>query len=215
MYKKIIIIAVITVSFIPFSISAFEINSVSFEGGPIFMLNTDEEGAPSPLLPNIGAGCEIESGSGYFMPSLNLSWNYYQLSEEDSELVQPAEIEYADSLLLMNILLDFPYSMRYSLKNNIQLGSLASPAFMLKVPIKAWGEGDSRRSDILGYFYGGRFIFLETGGYLLWNYSEKNSLRTFLSFYLPVYHLWDGRPFMDEMMLRLGVGFHFNLKKNR
>ena len=212
--KKIIILS-IAAFFIPFSLSAFEINSVSFEGGPLFMLNTDDEGAPSPLLPNIGAGCEIESGSGYFMPSLNLSWNYYQLSEEDAEVVQPAEIEYADSLLLMNILIDFPYSMRYTLKNNLQLGWLASPAFMLKLPLKAWGEGESQKSDILGYFYGGRFIFLEAGGYLLWNYSEKHSFKTSLSFYVPVYHIWDGRPFMDEMMLRLGVGFYFNLKKNK
>ena len=211
--KKIFIIFILS-AFFPFYLSAFEIQSVSFEGGPLFMLNTDDEGAPSPLLPNIGAGCEIESGSGYFMPSLNLSWNYYQLSEEDAEVVQPAEIEYADSLLLMNILIDFPYSMRYSLKNNLHYGWLASPALMLKVPLKAWGEGENQKSDILSYFYAGRFIFLEAGGYLLWNYSEKNSFKTSLSFYVPVYHLWDGRSFMDEFMVRLGVGFSFNLKKS-
>ena len=212
--KKIIVLFFIF-SCIPFFISAFEIQSVSFEGGPLFMLNTDDEGAPSPILPNIGAGFDIESGSGYFMPSINLSWNYYQLSEEDAEVVQPAEIEYADSLLLMNILIDLPYSMRYELKNSLQLGWLASPAFMLKVPLKAWGEGENQRSDILSYFYAGRFIFLEAGGYLLWNYSENNSFKTSLSLYVPVYHLWDGRSFMDEFMVKLGVGFSFNLKKSK
>ena len=211
---KRLLLTILIIYLFPLGAFAFEIKSLSLEGGPLFMLNTDDEGAPSPILPNIGIAGEIESGAGYFLPSLNISWNYYQLSEEDPEVVQPAEIEYADSLLLMNILIDFPYSMRYSVKNNLMLGWLASPALMIKVPLKAWGEGDSQRSDILGYFYGGRFIFLETGGYLLWRYSEKNSFKTSLSLYLPVYHLWDGRPFLDEMMVRLGVGFSFDLKKS-
>ena len=209
LFKK-ILVTVFIILLIPFYASGFELQSYSIEGGPLFMLNTDDEGAPSPLLPNIGAGLEMESGSGYFLPSINISWNYYQLSEEDADVVQPAEIEYADSLLLMNILIDFPYSMRYSLKKQLDLGWLVSPALMLKIPLKTWGEGETRKSDILGYFYGGRFVFLEAGGYLLWNYSEKNSFRTSLSVYLPVYHLWDGRPFMDEMMLKLGFGFLFN-----
>ena len=200
---------VIILLLLPLYLSAFEIKSISLEGGPLFIMNTDDEGAPSPILPNIGVCFEIEHGSAYFMPSVNLSWNYYQLSEEDSSLVQPAEIEYADSLLLMNILIDFPYTMRYDLKENLEIGWLASPAFMLKLPLKAWGEGENRKSDILGYFYGGRFIYFEGGGFLLWNYSEKNSFKTSLSFYLPVYQFWNGRSFFDEMMFRLGFGFSF------
>ena len=211
-YKKYFLFFLFII-FLPFFSYAIEINSLSLEGGPLFMLNTDEEGAPSPLLPNIGIGAEIESsGAAYFLPSMNISWNYYQMSEEEDSVVQPAEIEYADSLLLMNILIDFPYSMRYYLKESLYAGWLVSPALMLRIPLKAWGDGESQRSDILGYFYGGRFIFLEAGGYLLWNYSEKRSFKTLLSFYLPVYHLWDGRSFLDEMMLKLGFSFSFSRK---
>ena len=209
--KKIVFTVVILI-YLPFSLSSFELKSISLEGGPLMIMNTDDEGAPSPILPNIGACFEIEHGDAYFMPSVNLSWNYYQLDEKDTSLVQPAEIEYADSLLLLNILIDFPYSMRYELKEKLEWGWLASPAVMLKLPLKAWGEGEDQRSDILGYFYAGRFIYLEGGGYLLWNYSEKNSFKTMLSFYLPVYQLWNGRSFFDEMMFRLGFGFSFKSK---
>lgn len=198
---------------LPFHAGAIEFESLTLEGGPLFILNTDDEGAPSPILPSIGISGEIDNGNNsYYLPSVNISWNYYQLSDEDSAVVQPAEIEYADSLLLLNLLIDYPYSIRYQLKESLSAGWLASPAIMLKIPLKAWGDGESQRGDILGYFYGGRFIFLEAGGYLIWNYSEKNSFKTSLSTYLPVYHLWDGRPFLDEVMIKLGFGFSFNLK---
>lgn len=213
MNKKILLFIIFIFS-TPLFVFALELNSLSFEGGPVLILNTDDEGAPSPILPSIGIGADIGLAPGYLMPSIGISWNYYQLSEEDPDIVQPAEIEYGDSLLLMNILFDVPYSMRYSFKNNTKFGWLAAPAFMFKVPLKAWGEGETHKSDILKYFYAGRFIFIEAGGYFLWDYSKKKSFKTMLSLYFPLYHLWDGRPFLDEMMFKLGVSFSFNLKKS-
>ena len=213
MFGKKYFLLILLLFILPFCAGALEFKSLTLEGGPLFILNTDDEGAPSPLLPSIGISGEIDNGNNrYFLPSVNISWNYYQLSEEDSAVVQPAEIEYAVSLLLLNLLIDFPYSIKYPLKDSLTAGWLASPAIMLKIPLKAWGEGDSQRGDILGYFYGGRFIFLEAGGYLIWNYSEKNSFKTSLSTYLPVYHFWDGRSFVDEIMIKLGFGFSFDLK---
>ncbi len=195
-------------------VSSLDIESVSIDGGPLFMLNTDKEGAPSPLLPNIGFSADIrgEGEMSYFIPSVSFCWNYYQLSESDTSIVQPAEIEYADSLLLLNILMDFPYSIRYLIKDKITAGWLVSPAVMLRIPVKAWGEGENQKSDILGYFYSGRFIFIETGGYLLWDYSDKNSFKSVLSLYFPLYHLWDGQSFFDEFMIKLGFGFSFKSK---
>ncbi len=203
---------IIFFSFMLFALSLLDvygIDSIGVMGGIMFVGNPSDDGAPSPVLPYIGmSGSFSLSERGFIEPSFSLTANYYLWSESE-EIALPAEIEYADSILLMSLILDCPYVMKYRLKEKIYYGWLASPALVLRVPLKTWGEGESQKSDILSYFYGGRFIFIETGALLEWKYSEKRSFKSRLDIMLPFYHLWDGGKFTDQLSVRLGFVFSF------
>ncbi len=191
------------------SLTLYGLESFGITAGVMYVRNSSDEGAPSPILPYLGATASFALGEKSFLePSLIFNWNYY-LWSSDEEMALPAEIEYADSVLLLNIVLDCPFVMKYKIKNNVSWGWLASPAFIFRIPLKSWGEGDSDKSDILSYFYGGRFIFLEAGGLVEWDYSAKNSLKAKIDVLLPIYNIWDGGSFSNQLSVRLGLTFSF------
>ncbi len=210
--KKYIVIFFLAV--FPFtSFSLYGIDSIGAMGGVMFTGNSSDEGAPSPILPFIGAAASFAFRENSFIePSIAMTANYYLWSAEES-MALPAEIEYADSVLLLSIFLDSPYVMKYRLRENIDWGWLASPLLVLRVPMKTWGEGDTQKADILSYFYGGRFIFLEAGGLIEWNYSPLKSFKSRLDLLFPLYHLWDGGAITDQLSVRLCLIFSFKVQE--
>lgn len=197
--------------FIFTSLSLHGIDSIGAMGGIMYTGNSSDDGAPSPILPFIGAAGSFTIKDNIFIePSIVMTANYYLWSEEE-DMALPAEIEYADSVLLLSIFIDSPYVMKYKIKENIDWGWLASPLLVLRVPLKTWGKGESQRADILSYFYGGRFLFLEAGGLIEWNYSPHRSFKGRLDLLFPLYHLWDGGVMTDQLSVRLGFIFSFKL----
>lgn len=195
------------------SLSVYGIDSIGVMGGVMFTGNSSDDGAPSPILPFIGAEASFTFRDNSFIePSIAMTANYYLWSAEES-MALPAEIEYADSVLLLSIFLDSPYVMKYRLKENVDWGWLASPLLVFRVPLKTWGEGASQKADILSYFYGGRFLFLEAGGLIEWNYSPLKSFKSRLDLLFPVYHLWDGGALADQLSVRLGFIFSFKVQE--
>lgn len=209
-YRKYILASLLAVSAI---ISVYPLESLGAMGGILYSANSSEEGAPSPVLPFIGIASSFRLGEKTFIePSMVLTANYYLWSAEE-EIALPAEIEYADSVLLLSAIIDFPYVMKYPLREKLDIGWAASPVLILRIPLRSWGEGQNSRSDILSYFYGGRFIFLEAGGLAEWKYATDKSLKGRFDVLFPVYHLWDGGEITDQFSIRLSFIFSFMRKE--
>ena len=201
--------------FLALTLYGIGFDSYGITGGVMYIRNSSDDGAPSPILPYLGASAGFSMdfiGERYFLePSVVFNWNYYLWSENE-EMALPAEIEYADSVLLLNIIIDCPFVMKFRIHKDLAFGALASPVFIFRIPLKTWGEGDSQKSDILSYFYGGRFFLFEIGGLVEWDYSKKHSFKARVDALLPVYHLWDGDSFMNQFSVRVSLTFSFLTK---
>ena len=207
------IISFLILFFLVFTLYGFDFESYGVTGGVMYIENSSTDGAPSPILPYLGANASFYLKEKMFIePTIAFNWNYYLWSTKEG-MALPAEIEYADSVLLLNIIIDCPFVMKYDFKKNLSLCWLASPLFIFRVPLKTWGEGESQKSDIMSYFYGGRFLFLEAGGFAEWDFSSKNSLKARVDLILPVFHLWDGDSFSDQLSVRVSVTFSFMSEK--
>ena len=184
----------------------------AFETGMMYLNNSSDEGAPSPILPYFGVSGSIDMGNNRKLtPSVLFTGNYYLWSDAEEKAI-PAEIEYADSVWFLSMLVDVPYTFRYQIKEKLFVSWLVSPVLALKIPLKTWGDGENQRGDMLGWFYKGRFIYLEAGSGLEWHYSETKSYGLELCVLYPVYHIWEGSDFLDSMIVRLGFIFSFNKK---
>jgi hypothetical protein len=194
------------------TVSMYGIESLGVTGGVMYVRNSNEEGAPSPLLPYIGLTSGFLIMEKHLIePSLTVTGNYYMWSEEQ-EIALPAEIEYADSVFFITFMLDIPYVWKYEVSEKLNLGALAGANLVFRIPGTAWGEGENQKSDMTSYFLGGRFLFLEAGGFLEWRYAAKKYFRIGADIIYPVYHLWDGGSKTDQLTLKLGVTFNFGFK---
>ena len=211
LYKKIFLFPLLF--FLVFSLYGIDYDSYGITGGVMYIRNSSNDGAPSPILPFLGVNAGFSINERFFIePSLVFNFNYYLWSEEE-QMALPAEIEYADSVQLLNIILDLPFVMKYKITKDISLGALASPVFIIRIPIRTWGEGDTQKSDILSYFFGGRFLFFEVGALVDWSYSLKHSFKARIDLLLPIYHLWDGDAFSNQLSIRASLTFSFMTKK--
>ena len=209
-YKKLVLFTILF--FLVFTLYGIDYDSYGVIGGVMYIRNSSDDGAPSPVLPFLGINAGFSIKEKYFLePSIVFNWNYYLWSETE-EMALPAEIEYADSVVILNIIVDCPFVMRFKLVKDINIAPFVSPAFIFRVPLKTWGEGDTYQSDILSYFYGGRFLFFEVGAFIEWNYSQRNSFKARIDTLLPVFHIWDGDSFTDQFSIRLSLTFSFITK---
>jgi hypothetical protein len=68
---------------------------------------------------------------------------------------------------------------------------------------------------MLSYFIGpGRFLFPQAGVFMDWKVSPRLSMRPALRLYLPVFHIWDGDPLLDQGMIFLNIAFRVALTRN-
>lgn len=206
--KKLFIVPFLIFIF-PAYVFSFSFESIGIVGGIMYVHNPNVEGAPSPISPYIGMEVGL-SLTKYikFEPQI-LFWgsNYHWV--EDEQIALPAEIESGDSVLMFNMLIDIPFTMKFPITEKLSLGWYAGPAFIFRFPIKAWGEGKDHTSDLLGYFFGSRFIFAEIGGLMEWHFSEKRSIKGKLDILYPIYHFWDGESLLDHFTVRFGVVINF------
>ncbi|MCL2792911.1 MAG: hypothetical protein FWD87_07450 [Spirochaetaceae bacterium] len=204
LYKRLVLF--LTLFFLTFTLYGFNFESYGIRGGVMYIRNTHEDSAPSPVLPFIGANVGFSFGRFSFIePAVEPSITFTRSEHfwaEDLQMALPAEIEYADAIRFLNIVLDCPLIIKFTLKENIALGVFAGPAIIIRVPLKAWGEGDSHRADMLSYFYGERFFYAEVGVLFDWVYSPRHSFKARLDALLPV----------DQLAIRASVTFSFMTK---
>ena len=214
MFYKRVLLFLILLS-LALSLYGLEFESYGIMGGVMYIRNSIEDSAPSPILPFLGVNTSFSFSERFFIePSAVFNWSYF-LWSEDKKMALPAEIEYADSVLLFNIMLDCPFVLKFNVNEKVALGGFVAPALIFRFPLKTWGEGDSHRSDILSYFYGGRFIFIEAGSLVEWNYSLRYSFKARLDTLLPVFNLWGDAPFSNQLTVRASITFSFKTKSAR
>lgn len=203
---------IIALTFVSSPLFAQFFSSIGFETGMVYSVNSSSDGAPSPILPYFGvSGRAGISDSISLNPSVLLTGNYYLWSEEENKSI-PAEIEYADSVWFLSIIMDVPVTFSYMIREKISVDLFMSPALVFKVPFKTWGTGEEDRGEMLRWFYSGRFVFFEAGTGVTWDYSDKRAFGLKTAIFYPLYHIWEGSDYLDRIMVKLG--FTFSFKRN-
>lgn len=193
---------------------------IDLSGGMFWIGNAETEGGPSPLLGIWGVGLPITFTPLFSIgPELSMCGTQYQLMS-DGEKAVPTEIEYADSLWALFLLLDVPFRFTFHITDAISLGPSAHTTFIFRIPITGWGEASARtgdpehRSAISRYFYeNARFLYPGTGFFFNWKLSGVLGFHARLLALFPLFHAWDGESakFWDQLCIsgRVGIRFYF------
>ena len=196
---------------------ALEFSVLDLHSGLLWMIDEPAEdesvGAPDPLLTPLGIGTSFPlTGNRSFDPAIYIYGLDYAFQDWDRP--RPAQIEQRE-MYVISLVLDPSFVFNFDWRENISWGAILSPTINLRIPtIAAEGE-DAAHGDMLSYFIGpGRFLFPQAGLFLDWKVNSSLSFRPALRLYLPIFHLWDGDPLLDQSMIFLNAGFRIRLKHN-
>ena len=195
---------------------ALSVKSIEARAGLLWLGNSSTEGAPSPLLDTVGIALPITITPAISIaPELDFTGTQYQLQVySDPTRAVPTEIEFANSVWYLGILLDLPFRYTFPLSKQTALGFGVSPAFLLRIPTVSWGTGGSEAGAMSAYLFGkGRFFYPSAQVFFDWQVLSGLALEFRLRGFFPIFHIWDGEglPFWDQMMIDGNVGFRFSL----
>ena len=173
----------------------------------------ESTGAPDPLVTPLGLGTTFAmQGNWSFDPAIYLYGLDYAFQGWDRP--RPAQIEQRE-MYVISLVLDPSFVFTFPWRENLSWGTILSPTLNFRIPaIVADGE-EAAHADMLSYFIGpGRFIFPQAGLFMDWKVSPRLSMRPALRLYLPVFHLWDGDPLLDQGMIFFNIAFRVALTQN-
>jgi hypothetical protein len=173
----------------------------------------ESTGAPDPLVTPLGLGTTFPlQGNLSFDPALYIYGLDYAFQSWDRP--RPAQIEQRE-MYVISLVLDPSFVFTFPWRENLRWGTILSPTFNFRIPtITADGE-DASHADMLSYFIGpGRFLFPQAGLFMDWKVSQRLSMRPALRLYLPVFHIWDGDPLLDQGMIFFNIAFRVALTQN-
>lgn len=188
---------------------ALALGDLTYEGGLHLLINTREDGAPSPILAGLGASLLLwHPGAWRVEGGVQLFGAYY---EYVAGRAVPAEIEQREFLVLA-LLADLRLATELRLNERFAFGGSAGLGLLLRLPIPLDRYArEAAFQPTLGYLYGWRFLYPQTGMYTRWRINERLELLTTLRVSYPIFHLWDGEelPFADQMIFSGLVGLRF------
>ena len=227
MERRFILVLIFTILSIG-TLYAFEIPSMQFHGGLLWLGNGVEEGGPSPLLRTFGGSMQMFFTRRFFLhPELGFYGTQYQLAADGIKTI-PTEIEFANSVWFLSTVLDLQTGMDFQLSSSFSLGFMVFPSFVFRIPLRSWGtcaevsdESSTCKSTMSSYFYQkARFIYPGVGVYALWKTFDRLGIAVRIKGYIPLFHLWDGEvradgsrvPFYDQMVISISGGIRYYFK---
>lgn len=204
MHRKLPLIIIVLFLSVSIYTSASAIDRVSIDSGLIYIGNSDQDSAPSPILRTIGATIPVFR-SGLFVISTGMQFwgSFYTYSNERA---LPQEMEAPGDLWnwILATMLDSRFGIEYPFNKKLTAGSDIGLSFLLRFPIVSSEAAKPDRVPVMQYFFfKGRFFYPETSIYLRWDVYKRVGVSFTVKSYYPVFHLWDGEnlPFYDQLLI--------------
>ena len=194
--------------------SAQGFNHISFYGGLSYMVTTQEEAAPNPLVNTLGMGFKFSLGNWVVIKAgIQGFGNYYGFTSDGQERLIPIEIENRDFWVLSSIL-DLKAGLNIPFSRMIGITGSVGPAFVLRFPFASFPDMVSKQEQATEYFFSGtRFLYLESDVTLDWQISEKMGVSFCVRFFYPIFTLWseEDAAFPDQSIFTGLVSFNRKL----
>jgi hypothetical protein len=165
---------------------------VTIHTGLLMMVNGIEDGAPSALVPPLGAWVPVQLP----LPRVaRLSWEAglmlvgltYRL--EDGRGV-PVEVEAANTFWVAGLGLDLRALYMFPVADGLTMGPTGGLMVFLRVPVIPYDDAGGDWSE-LAAFFAVRSLFPEIGAALRWQVLDTVALALQLRLLYPLHDLWD------------------------
>ncbi len=184
-----------------------DVDGVEFESSLLVVLNSVGDGAPDPVVNTLGVSMPVRLDEHWIVrPEAQVFFIGYKY---DSGRAVPESSSW-DNVVEMSIMLNPTGSYEYRLTQDLVASADAGLGFLLRFPVFLNGSSAGDMAiPVTTWLLAGRFIYPNVGGSLTWKISPKWSAVLRAQFYYPIFNLWGGTPWYDEMTYGAGIGLRY------
>jgi hypothetical protein len=195
-------------------VAARALDRLTVHSGLLHITNGEEDGAPSALVPPLGAWTPVPLRwlpglsweAGVMMMGLTYTW------DSESERGVPVEVEHANTFWVLGLAGDLRAVYQWRLRDNLELGITGGLLVLMRVPVIPYDDAASDWGS-LATFFAMRSVFPEVGGGLRWQALGTTAVVVQLRALYPLHNLWDADTpsALDHFTAGLIVGLDFDL----
>jgi hypothetical protein len=189
------------------SLWGVDIKGIEVQSSYYSILNAVGDGAPDPFVNTLGVSIPFRFLNHWlFRPEVQMFWLDYKY--QDGRAVPESSIW--DNVTILSILINPTFGYEFPLTPTLAAAAEGGLGFMLRAPIALNGTtaGDMAL-PVTGWLLAGRFIYPDVGGGITWQFSPLLAATLRLQLFYPIFDLWGGLPWYDELTYGAGLGIRF------
>jgi hypothetical protein len=184
-----------------------EFDGIEVESSWLIVLNSVGDAAPDPVVNTLGLAVPVRLDDHWVIRPEAQAFVIGYSYQNGRAVPQSSSW---DNVSLLSIMINPSGSYEYPLTKDLVVSADAGLGFLLRFPIYLNGAGAADMViPVSTWFLAGRFIYPDIGGSVAWKISPKWSAVFRAQFYYPVFNLWGGTPWYDEMTYGVGVGLRY------
>jgi hypothetical protein len=184
-----------------------DVDGVEVESSFLVVLNSVGDSAPDPWVNTLGISVPVRLDDHWVIRS-DIQAFVIGYSYANGRAVP--ESSAWDNVSVLSIMVNPTGSYEYRLTQDLVASADGGLGFLLRFPVFLNGsKAGDMAVPVTTWLLAGRFIYPNIAGSLAWKISPKWTAVVRGQFYYPVFDLWGGTPWYDEMTYGVGIGFRY------
>ena len=184
-----------------------EVDGIEFQSSVLCVLNAVGDGAPDPIVNTLGISAPLRlDDRWYIRPEFQVFFIGYTFANGRAV----PESSSWDNVVEMSIMVNPVGGYEFPLGRDLVTSAEAGLGFLLRFPVFLNGEAAGDMAlPVNSWLWAGRFIYPNLGGSLTWKLSPKWSAVLRGQLFYPLFNLWSGEPWYDQLTYGAGIGVRY------
>ena len=184
-----------------------DINGIELQSSYYLIRNSVGDGAPDPLVNTLGASIPFRFlGRWLFRPEAQVFALGYKFANGRAV---PESYEW-DNVAVLSLMLNPTVGYEFPLTPTLAWAAEGGMGFLMRFPIFLNGTtAGSMALPVTGWLLAGRFLYPSAGSGITWQFSPLFAATLRAQVFYPVFDLWGGLPWWDELTYGVGFGVRF------
>jgi hypothetical protein len=184
-----------------------DINGLEVQSSWWSVQNAVGDGAPNPVVNTLGVSIPFRFlGHWTARPEVQFFTLGYKF--QDGRAV-PESAEW-DNVTILGVMINPTAGYEFTLSPTLSWAAEGGFGFLARFPIFFNGSTASDMAlPATGWLLAGRFLYPNVGSSITWQFSPLFAATLRGQLFYPIFNLWNGLPWYDELTYGIGIGIRF------
>lgn len=191
------------------TVGGVEVSGLEFQSSLFSIQNAVGDAAPDPVANTLGVSLHFRLADRWlFRPEVQAFTLGYRYA--DGRAI-PESAEW-DNVTILGLLANPSFGYRWPLGSDLAWTSEAGLGLLLRFPVFLNGKTAGEMAlPATQWLMAGRLLYPNVGTGIGWRFSPSLTAHLRVQLFYPVFNLWGGLPWYDQLTLAAGIGLEISL----